>query len=62
MRASKLITFNIAQLPNLKLSATSATVFVSIYRSKFSDANHRYGGDHDIYPKEYLRSPSQYPC
>lgn len=32
MRALKLITFNIAQLPTLKLSATSATVFVSIYR------------------------------
>lgn len=27
MRALKLITFNIAQLPTLKLSATSATVF-----------------------------------
>ncbi len=32
MRASKLTTFNIAHFPNLKLSATSATVFMSIYR------------------------------
>ena len=30
MRALKLITFNIAQLPTLKLGATSATVFMSI--------------------------------
>lgn len=32
MRALKLITFNIAHFPTLKLSATSATVFMSICR------------------------------
>lgn len=32
MHALKSTTFNIAQLPTLKLSATSATVFMSIYR------------------------------
>ena len=32
MLALKLITFNIAHSPTLKLSATSATVFMSIYR------------------------------